>query len=242
VRAASRGHGGGGIACGAWTRGGLQRDGRLGMPSSVTGARQSAGLGQRLDRDSTASLVRCLVVARVALHSGRWPVTGLVDCLWMCAVRRADGLMHHNQPPETPRSPGGRTLPARTSTRRTRAGQRAQAMRRASWGRDTAITHSRACAVASQHRQPRFPHPDARQLEGALCSGTLLRLFAASRRPTPATASAWPAGCPHRAFTLRTQPGCPPLRERPSQAQARGAPGRAWIKQCYTSILASPST
>jgi hypothetical protein len=143
VRAASRGHGGEGIACGAWTRGGLQRDGRLGMPSSVTGARQSAGLGQRLDRDSMASLVRCLVVARVALHSGRWPVTGLVDCLWMCAVRHADGLMHHNQPPETPRSPGGRTLPARTtSTRRTRAGQRVQAMRRASWGRDTAITHS----------------------------------------------------------------------------------------------------
>jgi hypothetical protein len=31
------------------------------------------------------------VVARVALHSGRWPVTGLVDCLWMCSARRADG-------------------------------------------------------------------------------------------------------------------------------------------------------
>jgi hypothetical protein len=80
------------------------------------------------------------VVARVALHSGRWPVTGLVDCLWMCSARRADGLVSHRQPPATglPHLDGhahndNAHGPARVCFVRTCSSR----LKRASWGRDT---------------------------------------------------------------------------------------------------------
>jgi hypothetical protein len=97
----------------------------------------------------------------LVFQSGGWPVTGLVDCLWMCSARRADGpLMHttmdHGQRHETGlmlRAPGSRTRSLRMTTGRQQEGDGAA---RVAWGRTASQQASKPASQPAS--QPSWGH------------------------------------------------------------------------------------